>query len=129
MGGTQVTETKSAATDPVVEVALGLLVEYTEKLRNLRERYMNVKYRTIYNMLSTTHSENLVTKCIRDTYNEFHSLSEQVSQRIEHAILHPLDKLNLKLKLRDFEEQVRFFDRVVVPMLLPSNVTQDPGSR
>jgi len=128
-----VTETKSAATDPVVEVSLGLLVEYTEKLRNLRERYMNIKDKNIHNVLSGTYSENLVAKYIRDTYNEscneFHSLSEQVSQRIEHTILHPLDKLNLKLKLRDFEEQVRFFDRVVVPMLLPSNVTQGPGSR
>lgn len=117
------TETKSAATDPAIEVALGLLVEYTEKLRKLREKYMNnknVNVREMHNVLSY----------IKDKYtsssDEFHSLAEQASQRIEHVPLHPIDKLNLKLKLRDFEEQLRFFDRVVVSMIPASEVGDDP---
>jgi hypothetical protein len=132
MGERQVTELKSATTDPVVEVSLGLLVEYTDKLRKLRDVYMNIRDISAFNALNGILTENLTAKHIKETYmyscHDYHSLAEQVSQKIEHTNLHPLDELNLKLKLRDFEEQVRFFDRVVVPMISPTSISQNPSS-
>lgn len=79
--------TASPTGDKEVEVALDLLVEYTEKLRamtNIQSMGRSMKYMEPHLM----------------------DLSRQVSQKIEHGKLHPLDKTNLTLKLSEFEHQL-----------------------
>lgn len=79
--------TASPTGDKDVEVALDLLVEYTEKLR------------AITNISSMGRFMKYMEPHLTD-------LSRQVSQKIEHGKLHPLDKINLTLKLSEFEYQL-----------------------
>lgn len=90
------TVTASPTGDKEVEVTLDLLVEYTEKLRSIE-----MTNKQSANQLMKSMGPHLV------------GLSRQVSQKIEHGKLHPVDKINLTLKLSEFEYQLNHISELL----------------
>ncbi len=95
--------TKSANGNTEVAAALELLAEYTEKLREFREKIAPHALR------APSYGPSLIAewkKFINNHINIFEDLDRNVSQSIEFKPLHPLDKINLTLKLHEFEREL-----------------------
>lgn len=103
--------TKSANGNAEVTAALELLAEYTEKLREYRERIatLSLPGKTL------PHAASLIAEVkqfIKPSINLFEDLDRNVSQSIEFKPLHPLDRINLTLKLREFERELETARRI-----------------
>jgi hypothetical protein len=113
-------EIRSADDSLAVSVALGLLVEYTETLRVFLKTLVAAKdsYNKALSFPDRTLSDpeqkialdrarekwQRTKKLIAPVFRNYTELAQHVSQQIEFAALHDLDKINLQLKLHAFEK-------------------------
>ena len=102
--------TKSANGNAEVTAALELLAEYTEKLREYRERFASPAF---FGKASSQESAE-ARKFVKHHINIFEDLDRNVSQSIEHKPLHPLDRINLILKLHEFERELEGARRITM---------------
>jgi hypothetical protein len=99
-------------------VALGLMVEYTEKIRRLTVTFLDLQYKhsvRIQVTSATTEFRNPVdvVTYLRDLIEPVEELCRAVSQRIEHSGGPTLDIINSKLKLRELESTLAHAKRVM----------------
>ena len=102
--------TKSANGNAEVTASLELLAEYTEKLREYRERIAST---TFFGKGSSQDSVE-TKKFVKYHIELFEDLDRFISQSIEHKTLHPLDRDNLILKLHEFERELEGARRIAM---------------
>ncbi|MBM3979588.1 MAG: hypothetical protein FJ304_04760 [Planctomycetes bacterium] len=91
---------------------LPLLKEYTEKMRDLAERLSSVNQRFVLSYSkeqATLVSEASRLLCLRFTVDQpVRDLAQEASGLIEHAALEFQLRAELKLRLSEIEEHIRF---------------------
>jgi hypothetical protein len=106
-----VTITWSASGDREVELELQLMTEYTEKIRAILDSYR--RQVSSGGKLVEGAGPDGIKEYFKMMMSSFEELARFVSPRIEHGKLHPLDKVNLILKLHEFEHELRMAGKIL----------------